>query len=127
MPFLNWILIACCLGLAAWAGLRAARDQPVILKQLIAAGGVLALMFVTMIVAGVQLSQGHHIDDGVTFWGYYIAAVFVFLGAGVWAFADRTRWSSVVLIVAAVAFAVVQLRLLQFWGTLGSIGQVGAP
>ncbi|MPV50035.1 MULTISPECIES: hypothetical protein [unclassified Pseudactinotalea] len=127
MPFLNWILFACSLGLAAWAGLRTARDQPVVFKQLIVAGGILVLLFATMIVAGIQLGRGHEIADGVTFWGYFIAAALLFPLAGVWAIAERTRWSSVVLIVAGVAFAVVQLRLLQLWGTLGAITQIGAP
>lgn len=126
MPFLNWILLACSLGLAAWAGVRAARDQPVIFKQLIAAGVLLVVMIAAMVAAGIQLAGGHHIEDAVTFWGYYVAAALLVLGAAAWSFAERTRWSSVVLIVAAVAFAVVQLRLLQLWGTIAAAGQIGA-
>lgn len=95
--------------------MRTIRDQPVIFKQLIAAGGVLALLIVAMIAAGVQLVGGHAIVDPVKFWGYFFAAALLFPLAGVWAIAERTRWSSVVLIVAAVSFAVVQLRIHVLW------------
>jgi hypothetical protein len=37
--------------------------------------------------------------------------------AAAWAFAERTRWSSVVLAGAALVVAFLELRLLQIWGT----------
>lgn len=115
MPYLTWVLAAASLGIAGWATVRTIRDQPVIFKQLIVAGGVLAVLLVTMIVAGVQAARGHAIEEPVTFWGYFIAGALLFPLAGVWAIAERTRWSSVVLLVAGVAFAVVQLRLSVLW------------
>ena len=115
MPYLTWILAAGGLFVAGWAGIRTIRDQPVIFKQLIAAGVVLALTIVSMVVAGVQMALGHHIDDQVLFWGYFIAGAILFPIAGVWAIAERTRWSSVVLLVAGIAFAVVQLRVHALW------------
>lgn len=115
MVLLTWTLIGACVLLAAWAGLRAIRDRPVILVQLIA-GGVIELgMVVQMIVAGVLLLGGASVADGVTFWGYLITALLLLPGAAVWAVAERTKWSSVVLIVAALAIAAMQLRVLQLW------------
>jgi len=112
---LTWILIGACVLLAAWAGLRAIRDRPVILVQLIA-GGVIELgMVVQMVVAGVLLLGGASVADGVTFWGYLVTALLLLPGAAVWAVAERTKWSSVVLIVAALAIAAMQLRVLQLW------------
>lgn len=116
MPYLTWFLAAGSLVIAGWAAIRTIRDAPVIFKQLIAAGAVLAGLLVTMVVAGVQIFQGHTITEPVTFWGYFIAGAFLFPLAGVWAIAERTRWSSVVLLIAAIAFAVVQLRLHVLWG-----------
>lgn len=115
MPYLTWIIAAASLVIAVWAGIRTAKDQPVIFKQLIVAGVVLGLTLVTMVVAGVQMAQGHPIDDKVLFWGYFIAGAVLFPIAGVWSIAERTRWSSVVLFVAAIAFAVVQLRIHVLW------------
>lgn len=75
----------------------------------------MALLFLTMIVAGVQTVQGHAVDDKVVFWGYFVSAVVIFPIAGAWALAERTKWSSVVLAVAGVAFAIVQVRLHFLW------------
>lgn len=115
VPYLTWILAAAALVLAGWAVIRIIRDQPVIFKQLIVAGGILALLLIAMIVAGVQMARGHSISDLVVFWGYFISAAVLFPLAGAWSLAERTKWSSVVLAVAGVAFAVVQLRLHQLW------------
>lgn len=115
VPYLTWILIAGSLVVAAWAGIRTIRDQPVIFKQLIFAGIVLGLMLITMVVAGVEIFRGHPIPDPILFWGYYIAGAVLFPIAGVWSIAERTRWSSVVLLVAGISFAVVQWRLYVLW------------
>ena len=96
--------------------MRTVRDQPVIFKQLIVAGGVLALHLVAAVVAGVGMARGHSVPSAGMFWGYIVTAALLFPLAGVWAIAERTRWSSVVLAVAGLAFAVVQLRLGQMWG-----------
>lgn len=115
VPYLTWILILGSLAVAGWAGIRTIRDQPVIFKQLILAGGVLGLMLITMIVAAVEIFRGHPIPDPVLFWGYYIAGAILFPVAGIWSIAERTRWSSVVLLVAGLSFAVVQWRLYVLW------------
>lgn len=115
VPYLTWILIAGSLAVAGWAGIRTIRNQPVIFKQLIFAGAVLALMLVTMVVAGIAIFRGHPIGDPILFWGYYVAGGVLFPLAGVWSLAERTRWSSVVLLVAGISFAVVQWRLYILW------------
>lgn len=115
MPYLTWILAAGSLAVAGWAGVRTIRDQPVIFKQLIAAGAVLVGLLVTMIVAIVQVSLGHPVQEPVTFWGYFIAGALLFPLAGVWSIAERTRWSSVVLLVAGISLSVVLLRLHVLW------------
>ena len=105
-----------CLLLGVWAGFRAARDRPVILRQLIAAGVIEALLLVQAVSAAVVAAQGRGPDDALTFWGYVLTALLLFPVAAAWAFAERTRWSSVVLLVAAATQAFLQYRLLQVWG-----------
>ena len=56
--------------------------------------------------------------DGVLLWGYVLTQALVLPIAAAWAFAERTRWSSVVLLVAAVTVAFLEFRLLQIWGTV---------
>ena len=103
--------------LAAWATVRTVRDQPVILRQLIAGGVVEGLIVVQGVVAAVLVARGASPAEGpVTFWGYVVAALLILPIAAAWAFAERTRWSSVVLLVAALTVAFLEYRLLQVWG-----------
>lgn len=113
MPLVIAIVVG-CLAVAAWAGVRTARDQPVVLRQLFLAGGVEALLLAQGVTAGIGLAGGHQ-TDGFVFWGYAITAWLMLPGAALWAFAERTRWSSVVLLVAALVVAFLQWRMLQIW------------
>ena len=56
--------------------------------------------------------------DAVLLWGYVLTQLLVLPIAAAWAFAERTRWSSVVLLVAALTVAFLEYRLLQIWGTV---------
>jgi hypothetical protein len=112
---LAWAVVVGSLALASWAGWRALRDRPVILRQLIAGGVVEGLLVVEVVVAVVLGATGSPPADVVTFWGYLITSLAVLPFAAVWSFAERTRWSSVVLVVAGVTTAFLQLRLVQVW------------
>lgn len=101
--------------LAGWAAGRAARDRPVILRQLLAGGVVEVLLLVAGVVAAARAATGDGPADAATFWGYLVTTLVVLPVAAAWAFAERTRWSSVVLLVAALTVAFLQLRLVQVW------------
>lgn len=107
-------MVACGL-LALWAGIWALRDRAVILKQLIAGGVVVALLLIQAIAAVVELAGGHELAEPGLFWGYLIVAVLLLPGGAVVAIAERSRWSSVVLVVLALALLVMEYRLLQIW------------
>ena len=109
------VLIAVSLLLAAWAVLRTVRDQPVITRQLIAAAVIEVGILVQMVLAGVLLIGGHQLTEGFTFWGYLVVALLVLPAAAVVAVVERTRWSSVALIIACATLAVMQLRVHQLW------------
>jgi hypothetical protein len=101
--------------LACWAGWFALRDRPVILRQLVAGGVVEALLLVEVVVAAVRTVTGDGPADGWTFWGYLVTTLFLLPVAALWAFAERTRWSSVVLLVAALTVAFLHVRMGQVW------------
>lgn len=101
--------------LASWATWFALADRAVILKQLIFGGVVLVALVVQVVVALVGVNGGHVIADPWTFWGYVATAIVLLPVAGAWAFADRSRWSSVVLLVACVAILAMQARVWQLW------------
>lgn len=54
-------------------------------------------------------------DDGVTLWGYAISMLLILPAAAVVSFLERTRWSSVVLLIAALTTAFLQYRVLVLW------------
>jgi len=108
-------VVAGCAALAAWAGRRAVADRPVILRQLIAGGVVEALMVVQLVVAGVASVSGDAPADTAEFWGYAVVTLAMFPAAAAWAFAERTRWSSVVLLGAAITVAFLEYRLVVVW------------
>jgi hypothetical protein len=111
---LVWIGIALSLLLAAWAAWRTIRNQPVIVAQLLAAGVVELYLVVQLVVVLVHPAGGGGLSG--LFWIYVITQLALLPLAALWAFAERTRWSSVVLLVAALVVAFLQLRLLQVWG-----------
>ncbi len=111
---LAWIGAALSLVIAAWAGWRTWRDRPVVLRQLYGAAVVEAYL-----VAQLVLVLAHPAATGAAtalFWIYAVTQLLLLPVAALWAFAERSRWSSVVLLVAAFVVGFLQLRLFQVWG-----------
>ncbi len=52
----------------------------------------------------------------MSLWGYLVTVLLILPFAALWAFAERTRWSSVVLAIAALTVMFLEYRLLQIWG-----------
>ncbi len=115
LPPLAVLAVLLALALAAWAAVFAVRDRAVVLRQLQGAAVVEAVLVLQVLAAVVATARGEAPADAVTFWGYLLTALVVLPLAAVWAFAERSRWSSVVLLVAGVTIAVMQWRLLQIW------------
>ena len=77
--------------LGLWAGWRALRDRPVILRQLICGGVVEGLLLVQVRGRPVALAAtGGGPADALTFWGYLVTSLLVLPVAAAWAFAERT-------------------------------------
>jgi hypothetical protein len=110
------VIVAGALGVGAWAGWRTARDQPVVLRQLLVGGAVEVLLLAEVVVAAVRMGQGERPPEAGVFIGYLVTVLCILPLAALWAFAERTRWSSVVLLVACVTVVVLQYRLLALWG-----------
>lgn len=112
-------MVVVCAGLAAavgiWAVAFAVAGRAVVLRQLIAAGVVEAMLVVQGVVMAVQQLGGRQVDDPITLWGYLLVALLLLPGAAVAAFVERTRWSSIVLAVAALTIIVMEVRMWQVW------------
>lgn len=108
------LAVAGAVLLAGWALVRTVRDEPVVLRQLFAGAAVEAVLLVQLVAALVVAAGGAGPEDG-TYW-LYVGFVLVLLPvAALWAFAERTRWSSVVLAVACAAVLAMQWRALTMW------------
>ncbi len=102
-------------ALAGWAAVFALRDRAVVLRQLWGAAVVEAALVLQVLAAVVLTARGDGATDAVTFWGYVLTALLMLPIAAAWAFAERTRWSSVVLVIAALTLAFLEWRLVQIW------------
>ncbi len=56
--------------------------------------------------------------DVVEFFGYVLVAMMVPAGAVVWALAERTKVSTMVLAVAGLTVAIMSSRMAQIWGLI---------
>lgn len=112
---LSWAIYAVSAAVLAWAGFRATRNEPVILKQLwLALAGEVLLLAQTVLAAVLLLGNKHDVD-GALFWGYQVSILLFLPIAAAVAFAERTKWSSVVMAGAAITVAVLQWRLGVIW------------
>ncbi len=102
-------------ALGVWALVFAVTDRAVVLRQLIAGGVVEGALVVQGLVIAVEQLTGTRVSDPVTLWGYLLVALLLLPGAALVAFVERTRWSSVVLVVAAFTIIVMELRMWQLW------------
>lgn len=115
MHALTWLVAALCVALGSWAGFRALRDRPVVLRQLVAAGVIEAVLLGQLVTVGVLQARGATVDEPLTLWGYLVSMLLVLPAAAVVAFVERSRWSSVVLLVAALTTGFLQYRVLVLW------------
>ncbi|PVU81257.1 hypothetical protein DDP54_17080 (plasmid) [Cellulomonas sp. WB94] len=112
------LVVILSLALAAWALWFVVRDRAVILRQLWGGAVVEAVLVVQAVVATVLVANGTGSPDRVLFGGYVVVQLLILPIAAIWAFEERTRWSSVLLLIAAFTTAFLEYRLLQIWGTL---------
>ncbi|MGV8978744.1 MAG: hypothetical protein ACOH17_11920 [Cellulomonas sp.] len=112
------LVVALSLALAAWALWFVIRDRAVILRQLWGGAVVEAVLVAQAVAAIVLVARGTGSPDRALFGGYILVQLLILPFAALWAFAERTRWSSVLLLIAAVTTAFLEYRLLQIWGPL---------
>lgn len=74
------------------------------------------LLVVQVIVAIAAPFAGNPpTGDLLEFWVYLVSAVLLPIGAVLWALMERSRWSTVILGVAAVAVAIMVWRMHVIW------------
>lgn len=75
------------------------------------------LMIALIVMSIVGPFTGNPIaGDPLEYWSYLITAALIPIGTVVWAFADRTRWSTIILGCAGIAVAIMTWRMQVIWG-----------
>ena len=77
-----------------------------------------ALLIIQVILAIVGPFVGNApAGDALEYWAYLISALILPVAGTAWVFIDRSRWSTVVLGIVAIALAVMIWRMHVIWTT----------
>jgi len=115
ISWLAYTVIALAGVSVVWGLVTAVANKPPGKAQLIYAGLVELVTLVQSVIAGVRLALGASVPETATTIGYLIGIVILIPIAWFWANNERTRFSGVVLAVAAMAVLAMTLRLLVLW------------
>jgi hypothetical protein len=121
IEWFTWVLIAVGLAVALLCivlGLigRAPSDLT------IGALALLELLLLVQVVIAIVAPVAGNSPSGslLEFWIYLPSAVLLPIVAGFWGLIERSRWSTVILGVAALAVAVMVYRMWQIWTVQGA-------
>jgi len=108
------VVVACAAGLLCLVvGLAGRRPNDLTLGSVVL---VELLLLVQLVIALIAPGLGNHPVGSVPlFYVYLISGLLIPPLAVFWALIERTRWSTVVLGVAAFAIAVMVVRMAQIW------------
>lgn len=115
IPVLAYVVVALAAVGGIWGLATAVLNRAPGKAQLIYAGLVELVTVVQSVIAFVGLATGFRPVELVTTIGYLVGVVLLIPLAWFWANTERTRWSGVVLAVAALSVLAMTLRLLSLW------------
>jgi hypothetical protein len=115
IPALAYALLALAGAAAVWGAVTAVLDKPPGKAQLLFDAGVWVVTVVQSVIALVRIAAGFRPAETATTIGYLLAILILIPLAWFWANSERTRWSGVVLAVAALSVLAMTLRLIQLW------------
>ena len=112
---LAYAVVALALVSLGWGLVSAVLDKPPGKAQLLYAAGLELVVVVQSAIGLVLVAGGFRPAELATTTGYLIGIVLLVPFAWFWANVERTRFSGVVLAVAAAAVAAMTVRLLVLW------------
>jgi len=110
------VAIGLILGLLA-IGFALARKQP---NDVTVLGLALieVLLIVQLVLAIVTPLNGNAmLGNGLEYWMYLVTALLIPPAAMIWALIEKTRWSNLIIAVAALGIAVMVFRMHTIWFT----------
>lgn len=112
---LAYAVVALAAVAAIWGLVTAAANKPPGKAQLLFAAAVEVVTLGQTVIAVVKLAAGFRPFETATTVGYLIGEVLLIPIAWFWANIERTRFSGVVLAIAAFSVGAMTLRLLVLW------------
>lgn len=114
-----WLVIAVSLAYAAWCLYALVRNQIPREPHVIGAAVVELLLIVQLVVALIMLAVQGAPDQLGVFVAYLVVSLLLLPLGVFWALAEKSRWGTGVLMVAALSVPVVVVRLQQLWDGVG--------
>ncbi len=115
IPALAYVVMALAGVAVVWGIVTAVANKPPGKAQLLFAAGVWLITLTQSVIAAVKLAAGFRPQEPATTIGYLIGIALLIPLAWFWANVERTRFSGMVLAVAALAVVAMTLRLLVLW------------
>jgi len=115
IPGVAYALVAVTGVAALWGLLTAVLDRAPGKAQLLFDAFVWLVTVVQSAIGLVRIAGGFRPAETATTIGYLVAVLALIPLAWFWANTERTRWSGVVLAVAALSVLAMTLRLLVLW------------
>ena len=112
---LAYVVVALAGVAAIWGIVTAIANKPPGRAQLLYAAGLEAITVIQSTIAAAKLIGGFRPVELATTIGYVIGIVILIPIAWFWANVERSRFSGVVLAVAALGVLAMTLRLLVLW------------
>ncbi|PSL02435.1 hypothetical protein CLV30_11088 [Haloactinopolyspora alba] len=112
---IDYAVIVASLAYAGWAAVAALLNRPPREPFVIGAGVVEALILLQVVVAIVMMAVEGTPESTATFVGYLLMTVIILPLGLFWALAEKSRWGTAVLMVAALVIPVLVVRLQQIW------------
>ncbi|HEX6336235.1 MAG TPA: hypothetical protein VFZ85_04720 [Jiangellaceae bacterium] len=119
LDVLAYVVIVASLAYAAWCLYAVVRNQIPREPHVVGAGVVELLLVVQLVVAVILLAVEGSPDQLGVFIAYLVVSLLVLPLGLFWALAEKSRWGTAVLLVAALAVPVVVVRLQQLWDGAG--------
>ncbi len=75
----------------------------------------LALLFQLAVSVGMIFAGAQAVVSTLEYFGYLLVAILIPVAAGIWALAERSKWSTVIMGGACLTVSVMLVRMWQIW------------
>jgi hypothetical protein len=75
----------------------------------------ISLLVQLAVSSGMLIAGARAVVSTIEYFGYLLVALMIPIAGGIWALAERTRWSTAIMGVSALTITVMLVRMWQIW------------